>query len=77
MRVIFLLGSTKRKSTFDENASKLDITSGRKLVQDCPTRWNSTYLMICYALHYKNVFCPLKEGISVCLVSMIGNWLVP
>ena len=55
--VIFWSGSTKRKSTFDENARKLGITSGRKLVQDCPTRWNSTYLMICSALHYKNVFC--------------------
>ena len=36
--VIFWSGSTKRKSTFDENACKLGITSGRKLVQDCPTR---------------------------------------
>ncbi|KAH9786839.1 BED-type domain-containing protein [Citrus sinensis] len=69
--VIFWSGSTKRKSTFDENARKLGITSGRKLVQDCPTRWNSTYLMICSALHYKNVFCRLKniDGQYKCLPS--------
>ncbi|KAH9684650.1 hypothetical protein KPL70_013634 [Citrus sinensis] len=69
--VIFWSGSTKRKSTFDENAGKLGITSGRKLVQDFPTRWNSTYLMICSALHYKNVFCRLKniDGQYKCLPS--------
>ncbi|KAH9723905.1 BED-type domain-containing protein [Citrus sinensis] len=58
---IFWSGSPKRKSSFDENARKLVITSGRKPVQDCPTRWNSTYLMIYSALHYKNVFCRLKN----------------
>ncbi|KAH9763385.1 BED-type domain-containing protein [Citrus sinensis] len=69
--VIFWSGSTKRKSTFDENARKLGITSGRKLVQDCPTRWNSTYLIICSALHYKNIFCRLKniDGQYKCLPS--------
>ncbi|KAH9794197.1 BED-type domain-containing protein [Citrus sinensis] len=69
--VIFWSKSTKRKSTFDENARKLGITSGRKLVQDCPTRWDSTYLMICSALHYKNVFCRLNniDGQYKCLPS--------
>ena len=57
--------------TFDENARKLGITYGRKLVQDCPTRWNSTYLMICSAFHYNNVFYRLKNiyGQYKCLPS--------
>lgn len=69
--VIFLLKSTKRKSIFDENTCKLGITSSRKLVQDCPIRWNSIYLMISSALHYKNVFCRLKkiDGEYKCLPS--------
>ena len=32
----------------------------RRLGLDCPTRWNSTYLMLKTALAYKNVFPRLK-----------------
>lgn len=47
--------------------------SGKKLVLDCPTRWNSTYDMLSLALEFKDVFkyyeekdtsyknCPMKD----------------
>ncbi|KAH9745818.1 BED-type domain-containing protein [Citrus sinensis] len=58
--VIFWSGSTKRKSTFDENARKLGITSGRKLVQDCPISYPTSNLFLCH-------MCDIRLCLNECV----------
>lgn len=50
----------KRVEKFEEAARQSCITCTKKLCLDCPTRWNSTYLMLVVALEYKDVFPQLK-----------------
>ncbi|XP_072076617.1 zinc finger BED domain-containing protein RICESLEEPER 2-like [Arachis hypogaea] len=53
--VKFINQSEARLRTFSEIVQQLQLP-GRKLILDCPTRWNSTYQMISTALHFKEVF---------------------
>ncbi|KAH9802607.1 BED-type domain-containing protein [Citrus sinensis] len=59
--VVFWTGSCKRKEKFEEFASRSNVKYDKQLVLDCPTRWNSIYLMISSALQYKNIFLRLKD----------------
>ena len=59
--VSYWTSSPKREEIFFETVNQLKIKSTKKLVLDCKTRWNSTYLMICSALMYKTVFPRLKH----------------
>ena len=59
--VLFLSTTPKRRETFYGTARKCNISCNRNLVQDCKTRWNSTYLMLDRALVFKEVFPRLKQ----------------
>ncbi|KAK3211881.1 hypothetical protein Dsin_016587 [Dipteronia sinensis] len=59
--VSYWTSSPKREEKNLETVNQLEIESTRKLVLDCKTRWNSTYLMIRSALVYKTVFPRLKH----------------
>ncbi|KAK3194503.1 hypothetical protein Dsin_025813 [Dipteronia sinensis] len=46
---------------FEEAARQLSLDYNKRLVLDCKTRWNLTYLMLSVALNYKDVFYRLKQ----------------
>ncbi|KAI8555417.1 hypothetical protein RHMOL_Rhmol05G0173200 [Rhododendron molle] len=50
----------KREETFEGAVRQLGITYGKNLSLDCPTRWNSTFLMLQTTIKYRNAFCQLK-----------------
>lgn len=58
--VSFWAATPKRVQTFEDKARILKIDCSKKLVLDCKTRWNSTYVMLQIALPYKDIFCKLK-----------------
>ncbi|XP_057760243.1 zinc finger BED domain-containing protein RICESLEEPER 2-like [Arachis stenosperma] len=58
--VKFINQSEARLRTFSEIVQQLQLP-GRKLILDCPTRWNSTYQMISTALHFKEVFTRFQD----------------
>ena len=59
--VVFWTATPKREEMFEKACRQLSITCTKKLVLDCPTRWNSTYLMLQSALIYKAAFGHLKQ----------------
>ncbi|XP_060177829.1 zinc finger BED domain-containing protein RICESLEEPER 2-like [Lycium barbarum] len=58
--VLYWIGSSSRIERFEEAARLLHISCNKKLESDCPTRWNSTYLMLKTTLDYKDVFMKLS-----------------
>ncbi|KAL4581550.1 hypothetical protein LXL04_006073 [Taraxacum kok-saghyz] len=54
--VVYWTATPKRVETFENAKDGLSLSSKRKLVLDCKTRWNSTYLMLMSAIVYKDVF---------------------
>lgn len=54
-RSVKYLNHTARLILFGEIRKQLQLPS-KKLILDCPTRWNSTYLMLAAALEFKDVF---------------------
>ncbi|KAL8554728.1 hypothetical protein ACS0TY_002790 [Phlomoides rotata] len=59
--VAFWVATPKRCEKFEETACLLKVSTYRKLVLDCKTRWNSTYKMLKVAICYKDVFTRLKQ----------------
>jgi hypothetical protein len=53
--VKFINQSEARLQTFSQIAQQLKL-GGKKLILDCPTRWNSTYQMLSVAMQFKEVF---------------------
>lgn len=56
----YLKNSESRLLQFAKIAKQLQLPS-RKLILDCQTRWNSTYLMLASALEFKDVFPRYKD----------------
>ena len=54
--VVFWTTSPKRIERFEDVCRQMKVPCTRRLGLDCPTRWNSTYLMLKTALAFKNVF---------------------
>lgn len=46
---------------FNEIAQEAGISSGKRLILDCPMQWNSTYLMLQSAIEYRGAFSLLQE----------------
>ena len=59
--VVYWNSTPKRVQIFYETAKQLRVVTEKKLVLDCPTRWNSTYAMLSHAKPYKEVFFRLKQ----------------
>jgi hypothetical protein len=53
--VKFINHSEARLRTFSQIVQQLKL-GGKKLILDCPTRWNSTYQMLSVAMQFKEVF---------------------
>ncbi|XP_024626091.1 zinc finger BED domain-containing protein RICESLEEPER 2-like [Medicago truncatula] len=53
--VRFINQSEARLRTFSEIVQQLKL-GGKKLILDCPTRWNSTYQMLSVAMQFKEAF---------------------
>ncbi|KAH7866739.1 hypothetical protein Vadar_024320 [Vaccinium darrowii] len=58
--VAYWTATPKREEKFEDAARQLGIMYGRKLSLDCPTRWNSTFLMLQTAIEYRSAFGRLK-----------------
>ena len=58
--IAFWSATPKRIENFEDKVKSMELEYSRKLVLDCKTRWNSTYLMLQSALPYKEVFSKLK-----------------
>ena len=57
----FWTTTPKREEKSIETCAQLNILFKRKLVVDCITRWNSTFLMLQAAIQYKEVFDRLSQ----------------
>ncbi|KAL8472439.1 hypothetical protein ACS0TY_029594 [Phlomoides rotata] len=63
--VAFWVATPKRCEKFEETARLLKVSSSKKLVLDCKTRWNSTYKMLKVVICYKDMFTRLKQRESL------------
>ncbi|KAF7817627.1 zinc finger BED domain-containing protein RICESLEEPER 2-like [Senna tora] len=59
--VKYVKGSEIRKVRFATCLSQLSCLTSKKVCQDVPTRWNSTYLMLESALSFREAFAHLSE----------------
>ncbi|KAF7140568.1 hypothetical protein RHSIM_Rhsim06G0015900 [Rhododendron simsii] len=58
--VAYWTATPKREEKFEDAAHQLGVFCGKKLSLDCPTRWNSTYLMLLTAIKYRSAFGRLE-----------------
>ena len=66
----------KREEQFIETCAQVNISYDKKLVQDCKTRWNSTFLMLTVATQYKDVFdCLAKRYSEYITVPSENEWM--
>ncbi|WCJ29532.1 hypothetical protein M5689_011160 [Euphorbia peplus] len=63
--VSFWSATPKRVEKFEATLRQLKIPFSKKLVLDCKTRWNSTFLMLQVAISYKDAFKQLKQRDSL------------
>ncbi|CAN1225533.1 Zinc finger BED domain-containing protein RICESLEEPER 2 [Linum grandiflorum] len=59
--VVYWTATPRRVEFFEEAAKQKNISFSKKLVLDCPTRWNSTFHMLSTAIPYKDVFVRLRQ----------------
>lgn len=59
--VSFWMLTPKRIEKFEEACRVLNLSTSKRLILDCKTRWNSTFLMLQAVLPFKDVFLRLKR----------------
>ena len=57
--VNFWTATPKREEKFKETCDQVGIPYMKKLILDCKTRWNFTFLMLDVVIDYKDVFLSL------------------
>jgi hypothetical protein len=74
--VVYWTATPKREEKFIETCGQVNISYDKKLVQDCRTRWNSTFLMLSVAIQYKDVFarCAIRDAQYTALPSQ-NEWM--
>ncbi|CAL5372511.1 unnamed protein product [Camellia sinensis] len=73
--VKYLSASEARLNQFSEIAKQLQLPS-KKLILDCPTRWNAAYMMLSAALEFKDVFPRYHErDPSFVYVPSLEDWV--
>ncbi|KAL6137940.1 hypothetical protein ACLB2K_063229 [Fragaria x ananassa] len=60
LSVAYWTGCPKREEMFVRMARQMEVGCSKKLILDCRTRWNSTYLILQTAVEYMTVFPALK-----------------
>jgi 5-methylcytosine-specific restriction endonuclease McrA len=54
--VAYWIATPKRYEKFEKTALDKNVILDRMLNLDCKTRWNSTFIMLSIAIHYRKVF---------------------
>ncbi|GAB4857221.1 hypothetical protein Ancab_040519 [Ancistrocladus abbreviatus] len=66
----YIKSSQTMQGKFNEIAQQVGIDNEKNLFLDCPTRWNSTCVMLETVLAYRAAFSLLQEQDPSCLVSL-------
>ncbi|KAA8531452.1 hypothetical protein F0562_006195 [Nyssa sinensis] len=73
--VKYLIASDARMIQFSDIAKQLQLSS-KKLILDCPTRWNSTYMMLATALEFREVYPRYQDrDPSFIYVPSVEDWV--
>lgn len=73
--VKYLNASETRLNQFSQITKQLQLPS-KKMILDCPTRWNRAYMMLSASLDFKDVFPRYQERDSNFIyVSILEDWV--
>ncbi|KAK3229643.1 hypothetical protein Dsin_001524 [Dipteronia sinensis] len=71
--VLYWVATPKITEKFEDTAHQLNIPYSKRLVLDCPTRWNSTYFILTTTLLYKDVFARLSVHEKQYKIKILGK----
>ncbi|KAK4285030.1 hypothetical protein QN277_001781 [Acacia crassicarpa] len=74
--IVYVRSSLARFSKFKELVEKMKIDSTSLLCIDCPTRWDSTYMMLENAIKFSNVFERMEQEDKDYVNNFLENKLI-